>query len=243
LGERRNRMAGVHGRKLAIVGVVAGVAALALSVVASATGRTPEQAWQPRSRGEQFDPANRPDTYGKLPADKRAVLDRENKLRNQALSHPYSERTPGAKDTLDRLTLTSRLSSEVHPLAHGLLVDIGCDQMYPSADFSGTNQWGAPEDDHSVVVCAGALRSDAAQGVVLVSLWDQEGNQRLKSGRAGKFLTPRRDGPATIIAALGEVLTLQAKDGTLFYFDAGALKYVDGPPVEKATPVPGVTAP
>jgi hypothetical protein len=40
-----------------------------------------------------------------------------------------------------------------------------------------------------------------------------------------------------IVDAVGETLKLQAKDGTIFYFDVAARQYVAGFPA--ATPTPG----
>jgi hypothetical protein len=218
--------------------IVLGVAisSIIITVVAAgARGGAPQPGPTPApvSRGVLLDPANRPDVYDKLPPGKRAALDRENQLRNQALEHPLAGRKPGAGSTDGRLAPTTpQIGPEHREAGAGMLIHGACGELFRN-DNLDTNRWVEKLSDRSFLVCAGSDRNDPSQGTLFITAWSLNGKGQLPGKQplpAGWFPTPSRLGTVTIVDAVGEVLTLKAKDGALFYFDVGASKYVDGPP-------------
>ena len=98
-----------------------------------------------------------------------------------------------------------------------------------------SNRWLQQLADHSVLVCSGTRKPGESIGALFVELWSADGKRLVPADKQPPvqwFPTPSVHGPVTITGATGEVLTLQATDGTLFYFDVGKLAYVDGPPAE-----------
>ncbi len=113
------------------------------------------------------------------------------------------------------------------PAGAGTIIDNG-----DHADKSTVivNRWVEGSGPDRVIVSAGAYRrlptelsSVPAQGFVEVA------SGQPAARPSGIFPTPMRAGTVQIIDATGEVLTLRADDGTLFYFDVAAGKYVAGP--------------
>jgi hypothetical protein len=222
---------------IASAGVMAAAATSALAV-----GSLGSQGSQPPpdALAVRLDPLNSPDVYKELSADKRAEQDRLNQRRRSAATRAAAPPAP-----LDALTLAG--TGPVSPAAPitSRIVDTGCDEVLRGA-LLGSNRWVEHTPDHSLLVCAGASSVDRGQGVVVISRWNADGTAPLSAAmqpNPSTYPSPTRSGSLTVAEALGEVLTLQAKDGTVFYFDAGALKYVDGPPGDKATPVPGAARP
>lgn len=91
---------------------------------------------------------------------------------------------------------------------------------YSKLGFAIQNGWRREIDGYPARVAAGALVSDLQQGIVLVS-WDLPG-----APNAGVYETPIKAGPVRITVEDGFRLTLQADDGTIFYFDVPGQKFV-----------------
>src|SRR5438045_5363456 len=87
------------------------------------------------------------------------------------------------------------------------------------------NQWIAHIGDQVVTVLAGS-KSDlrySDQGIVVVLVEDT--NHHTLSG-PDTYETPLRAGLVKVVDGVGQVLTLQAEDGTLFYFDVPSRQWV-----------------
>jgi hypothetical protein len=78
-----------------------------------------------------------------------------------------------------------------------------------------------------------------AQGIVMVTGLETGGSS---APQDVVYPTPSRHGAVKIVGAVGETLDLQAEDGTHFYFDARALRYVDHLP-PTPTPTPAAVTP
>jgi len=82
------------------------------------------------------------------------------------------------------------------------------------------NAWQQQVDGAWAAVFAGAHRDDPRQGAIFTQ-WE------LPAARVGHFIdTPVKAGSVRIIAEQNDRLTLQATDGTLFYFDVPAQAFV-----------------
>jgi hypothetical protein len=82
------------------------------------------------------------------------------------------------------------------------------------------NAWQQQVNGAWAAVFAGARQSDPEQGVIFTQ-WE------LPNGSIGRFIdTPIKAGSVRIIAEQNYRLTLQAADGTLFYFDVPAQTFV-----------------
>ena len=80
---------------------------------------------------------------------------------------------------------------------------------------------------------AGVTGSDPSQGAVMVT--------PVAAGqRGGRYLTPTKHGAVRVVDAVGEVLELEAEDGTTFYFDVPSRKFLDagGTPIASAVETP-----
>jgi hypothetical protein len=91
---------------------------------------------------------------------------------------------------------------------------------YSKLGFAIQNGWRREINGYAARVAAGALVSDPQQGIVLVS-WDLP-----DAPNAGVYETPLKAGAVRITAEDGFRLTLQANDGTIFYFDVPGQKFV-----------------
>jgi hypothetical protein len=80
------------------------------------------------------------------------------------------------------------------------------------------NGWSGWLDGSKVAVYAGSY-GDPSQGVLEVLI-------SAPHGFDGRFLTPARHGAVRVIGEQHNRLILQTKDGTLFYFDLAARRYV-----------------
>ncbi len=117
------------------------------------------------------------------------------------------------------------------------------------------NQWIAlpPQDGHTVIAYAGTRKAGAAlddysQGVVVVQGWVFAPCGANTEGDRADYPTPTKHGAVKIVDAVEETLKLQAKDGTIFYFDVASRQYVSGVPAagtpaaaSPATPAPSRT--
>jgi hypothetical protein len=182
-------------------------------------------------------PENRPEVYNRLPPEKKALVDRENQLRNQALEHPFKV---GPREPIRMPTPLPPDPSRYSAAGAGTIDKIGCDQSFRGNGLK-SNAWREKLQDRVYLACAGARPDDPAQGLLFVTFLNAKGTGELPKGQQPLehfYPTPTKAGLVIITDAVGEVLTLQAKDGTLFYFDVGSLQYVDGPPAAAAEKTP-----
>ena len=93
--------------------------------------------------------------------------------------------------------------------------------------FSGQNYWYENLTDRAIIVFAGAegAGGTSSQGLLMVMAKSLDGLQILE--RAQFYPTPSKAGPVTITDAVGERLTLEAADGTQFYFDVATRQWVN----------------
>lgn len=105
--------------------------------------------------------------------------------------------------------------------------------VYPQYVYE--NQWANYINNHWVAVFAGAYSDNLAQGIV-VFVWNSE-----------LYETPLPAGSVHIVAEDNYRLTLLSTDGTIFYFDIPARRFVDSltevvPTATPITPSPTATA-
>ncbi len=84
---------------------------------------------------------------------------------------------------------------------------------YSKQGFNILNGWRGQINGYTARVLAGALVSNPQQGILLAS-WDLS-----EAPNAGVYETPRQAGAVRITAEQNYRLTLQAADGSTFYFD------------------------
>jgi hypothetical protein len=105
------------------------------------------------------------------------------------------------------------------------------------------NQWLAYNDDQVIKVFAGR-NSDPRyleQGLLVVLIEDN--NHHTLSG-PDTYETSIQAGAVRIADGVGQVLTLEAEDGTLFYFDVQSRRWVSAPtasPPPAISPLPSLT--
>jgi hypothetical protein len=80
------------------------------------------------------------------------------------------------------------------------------------------------------VVLSGYVIPDREQGMVLL--------QKSNSIFFLRYLTPRKSGPVRIVAEHDLYLTLQAKNGDIFYFDPVGERFIDSLDAPTFTPTP-----
>jgi hypothetical protein len=102
--------------------------------------------------------------------------------------------------------------------------EIVADSEYPVARYSFVNRFSTPYGDHNILVYAGSLSEEAAQGVLLV--WDED--TQAQTVETTEFLAPKANGALTIVDAEGMLLTLTSSDGAKYQFDVAARKWVLG---------------
>lgn len=95
------------------------------------------------------------------------------------------------------------------------------------------NAWAGPINGVWAYILAGAYASDAQRGVIQVS------REYPGAGYARFYDTPVQAGSVKITAENGGRLTLQATNGTLFYFDIPSESYVP----DLSQPVPSLPPP
>ena len=102
------------------------------------------------------------------------------------------------------------------------------------------NFWVERTDDQRIIVYAGSLSDNAAQGAVLI--------QRLNAlgpidAEPEIYTALLQAGGLRLVDAVGERLTLRADDGTLFYFDVPTRQWVtpDPTPASSSDPTPVTT--
>jgi hypothetical protein len=97
-----------------------------------------------------------------------------------------------------------------------------------SGDFKDTNMWLELLPDRTIRVFAGGdgYIGDPTQGLLVISV-KTPAPHRVLIGSIETYRTPTEAGPVTVIDAVGERLTLQADDGTTFYFDVATRQWVN----------------
>ncbi len=97
-----------------------------------------------------------------------------------------------------------------------------------SSTFKDTNLWVERLPDRHIGVFAGGdgYAGDPTQGLLVISVRTPPPDDAL-IGDFEMYRTPTRAGPITITDAVGERLTLQAADGTRFYFDVATRQWVN----------------
>jgi hypothetical protein len=94
-----------------------------------------------------------------------------------------------------------------------------------SGDFKDTNLWVERLPDRNIGVFAGGdgYIGDPTQGLLVIIIKSPD---RVPIGPVETYRTPTKAGPVTITDAVGERLTLEAADGTRFYFDVATRQWV-----------------
>jgi hypothetical protein len=107
------------------------------------------------------------------------------------------------------------------------------DQAQPpfsSSDYDVNNSWAETSGGNYVSVFAGNEGGDSSQGVVVVDT----GPIGTAPGAPGysetAYPTSGQDGSLTMVSASGWTITLEAADGTTYYFDATTDAYVSVAP-------------
>jgi hypothetical protein len=93
--------------------------------------------------------------------------------------------------------------------------------------FLAKNNWDEPLTDYRLQVYAGVQGSsgDPRQGEIIVFRCTLNFLEFI--GPFDHYPTPLKAGPVTITDAVSERLTLQADDGTRFYFDVATRQWVN----------------
>jgi hypothetical protein len=115
-----------------------------------------------------------------------------------------------------------------------------------SSNYLLENEWREVIGDKLIRVFAGALQGNGIvflprpwQGLVIVEVRIPN-TDAFVAGESGFFNTPSKVGSVKIVDAQGERLVLRAEDGTTFYFDVPARRFVSSltEVVPTATPAP-----
>jgi len=145
-------------------------------------------------------------------------------------SNPESAVSTSAQNTVptftpDLVLLATSIAIQTHPPALatterpvGILDDV--DTGLFAMGYALENSWQRQINGYWALVEAGSLKSDPDQGIVFAT-WDIP-----NTASGGLYRTPRRAGAVRIIAEADNRLTLQAADGTLFYFDVPGQAFV-----------------
>jgi hypothetical protein len=98
---------------------------------------------------------------------------------------------------------------------------------FASADFAGRNHWYEVLVDRRISVYVGGegYMGDSSRGVLRILVSSIDGLSPLAPGE--RYDTPALKGPIQITDAVGERLTLEAADGTRFYFDVATRQWVN----------------
>jgi hypothetical protein len=91
----------------------------------------------------------------------------------------------------------------------------------------GQNHWYERLPDRIISVYAGSEGSggDRTQGLLMVIVRTPDETRSLERGQL--YSTPSKAGAVHITDAVGERLTLEAADGTRFYFDVATRQWVN----------------
>jgi hypothetical protein len=94
----------------------------------------------------------------------------------------------------------------------------------PSEFYIVRNGWQYNLSDIHYIVYAGAIRSDPEQGFITVSTINLVTNIGTSQT---DYMTPTKAGAIQVTGAEGSRLTLEAADGTRFYFDVATRQWVN----------------
>ncbi|MGI8551260.1 MAG: hypothetical protein ACR2PL_10830 [Dehalococcoidia bacterium] len=150
--------------------------------------------------------------YSSLPPDKRVayqpVLDRCVEARRNPPPHPLLGPAP--------------VPASPTPLADRILPpDAAGQQPYGNARL--ISGWAGDRLGVNLVVYTGSFKSDPSQGILYLRMQPRDGH--IGSG-AGPFLTPVKAGAIHVVQVSGNLVELQAEDGTTFYFDVSSRQFV-----------------
>jgi hypothetical protein len=110
------------------------------------------------------------------------------------------------------------------PAGAGMIFQTGL-APFSAIDYSIDNRWQETVAGAIIQVYAGSYSDDWNQGVVVVL------------GRTGaSYPTPGKHGFVYVVSAVGEQLTLRARDGTTFVFDVPTRSFLPTDPNDTATP-------
>lgn len=134
------------------------------------------------------------------------------------------------------------LVSTPEPWPQGIIED--GQSPFLSGTYSFRNRWQWDIDGGHFRVYAGAEGrfGDPSQGVVVVIV--NAGDFSAVAGASGSYEAPAKSGALRIVSAEGEVLTLQAEDGSKLLFDVASRRFLSpetGQPL--ATPQPPTPSP
>jgi len=162
------------------------------------------------------------------PLDKRASFEEmEQRLAAAATEVARTPVHPGAGLEPTPAPQPSPWSTDPHRAAGaGTIVEDGQAPATPRT-FMGQNHWYERLPDRIISVYAGSEGSggDRTQGLLMVIVRAPDETRSLERGQL--YSTPIKAGPVRITDAVGERLTLQADDGTHFYFDVATRQWVN----------------
>lgn len=129
------------------------------------------------------------------------------------------------RDTPVPETTPYTVAVETRVAGAGILVPLSCNsELLYKAYVISYNKWGERVGDHNILVCAGNKPMDQSQGAILVVAVSPSAGI---VGGPDVYYTPTQDGWLKIVDAVGERLTLQSNNGTLFYFDVPTRQWVN----------------
>ncbi len=169
---------------------------------------------------------NNPEARRTLQAKEAAAEHAALECAANATLHPPAVK-PGQAVLLPTPAVASTPTLEVG-LQHAELLPVG--DFLPSDD--GNNMWVGTVNGCDLQVFAGSTSGPDDNGQQNQPAQVQGALRLIVNGdglHASEYRTPGRHGDVQLVAACGAILVAQAQDGTLFTFDAAALKYVQGP--------------
>jgi hypothetical protein len=176
-------------------------------------------------------PARGEDPNGDLPPDRQTDIALEQQRRATGV---YLNNQPGVPTARKRPSPSpfTPVPDVVETLVPGGAIDPGGGYVqFMQSGIEIQNSWWETTDDYVIRVYAGgysqdlidilknegiSVRGDPSQGVVAEDVWTKD-YQLTDKGKM--FLTPTNNGSVRVIDAKGEILYLQADDGTNFTFD------------------------
>jgi hypothetical protein len=207
---------------------VTGLCLLALLLAAWGAEKVPRSP----TRGASLSPAvtsTATPWYNNIwPLDKRASFEEmEQRLAAAATEVALTPEHPGAGLEPTPASQPSPWSPVTKRVAGaGTIGEYGQAPTSPRA-FSGQNYWYEDLTDRVIIVFAGAEGSggNPSQGMLMIMAKSLDGLRTLE--RAQSYPTPSKAGVVHVTDAVGERLTLEAADGTRFYFDVATRQWVN----------------
>lgn len=143
-------------------------------------------------------------TFVTLPKEKKEILERKAQNMNRARNDYISK-----KDGLDGPLVVQ------HDVNVKAKILDRVEDPINEQDYLFTNGWVGPMNGNILVIEAGSLLEDKAQGILIV----RTDNEKRKFVGEKKYGTPGKHGAVTILGVKEEDLTLQAEDGTVWKFN------------------------